>query len=34
MGIYGTTGKLHKPNITCTDGTGFNFYKYNINDGW
>ena len=34
MGIYGTTGKLHKNNITCTDGVGFNFYKHNINQEW
>ena len=32
MGIYGTTGKMHKNNITCTDGVGFNFYKYH--QGW
>lgn len=28
--IYGKTGRLHTPNMTCTDGQGFNFFKYEI----
>ena len=31
LGIYGTTGRLHKPDMTCTDGVGFNLLKKNIN---
>jgi hypothetical protein len=32
LGIYGSTGRLHKANMTCTDGVGFNLCKHIISN--
>ena len=35
MGIYGTSGRMHIPDMTCTDGVGFNLFKSEITlNGW
>jgi hypothetical protein len=35
MGIYGTSGRMHIPEMTCTDGVGFNLFKNPISfSGW